>query len=741
MEKGGKKRRKKLKVQIAPAQLGVEQPAPLRPEIDRRALDGWLTEPQLTGLQTQLSAGVARQLIGEAFDSGHPSALATMADNVEQARKRVKRFGSTTAVVLGDGHRAWRRVERAVDDLLRDADDLRRDVDGLLRDVPDLPSSSDLARDVKNLILRQLVSEARQGEALTGVLHDVANYARGRRDPLNLRLGRSLGDNEAAEMLDRLPLDLSTLGLPSPSVIAQAEGVLMGLKDHEVFVGLPTAATQGGDAAVVFGPDRTADEYQRLSETLRSRRAGALLSEAQRIELADVISEARTREVEPRIVTTNWDVMRVLRNLPPAAEPIGPNDAPTQADVQVDGVTLHLFSVASPRNPFPLRSQVSQLASDQFPIQFGQAVRVTFADNKTADGRLYGYTTLGNARVLLDGGEILYALSDTESVASIPDDLVPNFLGVEHPRTQAWEEKRVPLTGDLGRFPEVLEYRDALRDLKTRQVAGRTLSVNQYTDLIRGSGFRSYIVGGATRDILIGKDPKDIDLASTQPVVDTFTAIVSSPDGLGKKGGRQGELEVRRNVPFGVVQVEPSDETGLDILSTHDASGPGASLSLEFDALARDFTVNAVYFDVDGDQIIDPTGRGLDDLQGRLVRFVQGDGKADEVLKKEPVMVARWIKLMSKQDAAGWFFRAAEVGDPAVALKWLVHHADTMEELVRTRFVDRMVANPAEAEARVRRIFELVVAQAEDDGRPLELRDAVAAIQKIYKGPEPTGLE
>ncbi|MCA9654072.1 MAG: CCA tRNA nucleotidyltransferase [Myxococcales bacterium] len=703
----------------------------------RAMREGWVDGAELDLLRQHLGDTVADQLMLDAMDSVHPSRIRTMATNLEAPP--FWDMGNDSSVVLGDGMRAWTKVDDAVEQLLTPPDG-----DPTKFDVPD--AAFNPPRDLawvraQTRALLQRLQPATKAE-LERFFTDIAEFRRGRLTPLLARLGSTYQDRASfVELLGTLPLDKS--GVPTGSVVAQAAGVLAELQGTSPLITVQTLAQQGGDLVdgAIKVPDRSSTRYKQTIAELRRRnlRVKGELDEARLTELADIIEEARRTGKRPRLVTTDWGVMRMLRGLRANDAPLSDTETRRQDSVVIEGVSLDLRAVESPSNDYPTQTEVGRLArSLPDTLKFGQPVKVTFTDGSKGDAYVWGYTPEGRARVLLkqtDGSEpeVLYTLSGTESVAAteafapLPED---SFGGTAV--TRKWKSKTYGLDAidPTGAVPTPLEtmlisFRDGLRGLRTRQVADSTLTADQYTDLIKDGNFKSYIVGGATRDILIGKDPNDIDFASTMPAIDTFEAIVSSPDNLGKKSGAQGQLAVRKNVPFGAVQVEADHPSGLDIISTHDDHN--ASLRLDLDALARDFTVNAVYYDIADDAVVDPTGRGLDDLLSRTVRFVAGP--ADEVMKDSPILVARWLKMMSKQDARGNYFQAADDGDVATALKWLDHHSQSMDPRVARRFVDRMTTTAKDAEARVRRIFASV---PPTEQMPDPVQTAVDAIHRIY---------
>lgn len=128
------------------------------------------------------------------------------------------------------------------------------------------------------------------------------------------------------------------------------------------------------------------------------------------------------------------------------------------------------------------------------------------------------------------------------------------------------------------------------------------------------AGQRTWLVGGAVRDLALGVQPKDVDLASAARPEDLerlFPATYSVGRAFGTVVVRVGEIDVQ------VTTFRA--ESGFD-----DARRPTRvrfSASLEEDAARRDFTCNALYLDPLRDELIDPTG-GLADLGAGRLRCV-----------------------------------------------------------------------------------------------------------------------
>jgi len=141
------------------------------------------------------------------------------------------------------------------------------------------------------------------------------------------------------------------------------------------------------------------------------------------------------------------------------------------------------------------------------------------------------------------------------------------------------------------------------------------MSLKNATEIIKilqYQGFQAYIVGGAVRDILLDRLPKDFDIA-TNATPDIVKKLFPDSRDLGKT--------------YGSVQVKYKDsilEVGT-FRTDSNQNGRHANVtfinSIEKDLVRRDFTVNAMALDPVTGEIIDPLG-GLKDLENQIVRSV-----------------------------------------------------------------------------------------------------------------------
>jgi poly(A) polymerase len=168
---------------------------------------------------------------------------------------------------------------------------------------------------------------------------------------------------------------------------------------------------------------------------------------------------------------------------------------------------------------------------------------------------------------------------------------------------------------------------------------------------LHGEGFVAYLVGGSVRDLLLGRRPKDFDIGtSAHPyqVKRLFRNcwIIGRRFRLAhvKFGTKTIEVATfRRQVPLGAVEpAEPlSPEQDLEGVEPTAEPRPierdNEFGTPEEDAFRRDFTVNALFYDIATFSIIDYCG-GLEDLEKRVIRSI-GDPMVRFV--EDPVRMLR----------------------------------------------------------------------------------------------------
>jgi hypothetical protein len=157
---------------------------------------------------------------------------------------------------------------------------------------------------------------------------------------------------------------------------------------------------------------------------------------------------------------------------------------------------------------------------------------------------------------------------------------------------------------------------------------------------LKRNGFTAYLVGGGVRDLLLGRQPKDFDVgtnAHPQQVKRLFRNCFVV--------GRRFRL---CHVRFGrnVIEVStfrrqaPSDDGDTLIRRDNTFGTP------EEDAFRRDFTVNALFYDIASFSVIDYVD-GLKDLDQRLIRTIGDPGVR---FQEDPVRMLRAVALAARLD-------------------------------------------------------------------------------------------
>ena len=163
------------------------------------------------------------------------------------------------------------------------------------------------------------------------------------------------------------------------------------------------------------------------------------------------------------------------------------------------------------------------------------------------------------------------------------------------------------------------------------------------------AGYAAYLVGGAVRDLLIGGQPKDFDVATDATPEDVRRLFRNC-----RLIGRRFRLA---HVVFGPEIIEVATFRG----SGDGENGEGDRHvvdgrivrdnvwgTLEEDALRRDFTVNALYYDIADFSVRDYVG-GFEDVQRRVLRLI---GDPVQRYREDPVRMLRAVRLSAKLDFA-----------------------------------------------------------------------------------------
>ncbi len=164
------------------------------------------------------------------------------------------------------------------------------------------------------------------------------------------------------------------------------------------------------------------------------------------------------------------------------------------------------------------------------------------------------------------------------------------------------------------------------------------------TEGLQTAGFDAYIVGGAVRDLMLGKVPKDFDVATN-----------ATPEQV-RSVFRRARIIGRRfrivHVMFGAETIEVTTFRGSHLSDDGDAqvAESGRILrdnvfgNMEEDAERRDFTINALYYDPRTEEVWD-YHNGVPDIKARMLRII---GNPETRYREDPVRMLRAVRLSAK---------------------------------------------------------------------------------------------
>ncbi len=160
---------------------------------------------------------------------------------------------------------------------------------------------------------------------------------------------------------------------------------------------------------------------------------------------------------------------------------------------------------------------------------------------------------------------------------------------------------------------------------------------------LNDANYEAYLVGGCVRDLLLGVEPKDFDIA-TNAHPEQIKAVLPSTRIIGRRF-RLAHVHFGREYYEVATFRAPHDnsdrgQVGQDGRILHD----NVYGTIEEDAIRRDFAINALFYNVHTDEVLDFAG-GMDDLEKRQLRMI-GDPAAR--YREDPVRMLRAMRFSAK---------------------------------------------------------------------------------------------
>ena len=252
--------------------------------------------------------------------------------------------------------------------------------------------------------------------------------------------------------------------------------------------------------------------------------------------------------------------------------------------------------------------------------------------------------------------------------------------------------------GKKPKFGKREEVGVAVHGIDPKLVDERAVSVVR---TLKDAGFEAYIVGGAVRDLMVGLAPKDFDVA-TNATPEQVKSLFRRAFIIGRRfrivhvvHGRGREHEVIEVSTFraymdnaAAEQVAGNEKTSKSELAgmKHAVDSTGRVLRdnvwgpQEEDAVRRDFTINAMYYDPQTQIVVDYHG-GIADTKKRVIRMI---GDPAVRYREDPVRIIRAVRFAAKLSGLGFKL------EPKTAAP-LVQSQELLADVPQSRLFDEML--------------------------------------------------
>jgi poly(A) polymerase len=150
---------------------------------------------------------------------------------------------------------------------------------------------------------------------------------------------------------------------------------------------------------------------------------------------------------------------------------------------------------------------------------------------------------------------------------------------------------------------------------------------------LRSAGFQAYLVGGCVRDLLLGKAPKDFDIATSATPAQVLTFYPTAQ----QVGAHFGVVMID-GVEVATFRSDHAYQDGRRPGEVHFETNPKA------DAERRDFSVNALFLDPETDEILDFVG-GRADLEAGIIRAI---GDPEQRFREDYLRMLRAVRFAAR---------------------------------------------------------------------------------------------
>lgn len=195
-----------------------------------------------------------------------------------------------------------------------------------------------------------------------------------------------------------------------------------------------------------------------------------------------------------------------------------------------------------------------------------------------------------------------------------------------------------PQRGGPAHEPAVIGFQD--HHIDRSSISGHALKV---LNRLREGGFEAYIVGGGVRDLLLGREPKDFDVA-TDALPEEVKRLFRNCRLIGRRFRLAHVFFGREIIEVATFRAGTDDGSGARRLEEGRLVRDNVYGGIEDDAIRRDFTINALYYDVHANEVLDFTD-GFRDLKDGVLRLI---GDPEKRFREDPVRLLRAARFAAK---------------------------------------------------------------------------------------------
>lgn len=225
--------------------------------------------------------------------------------------------------------------------------------------------------------------------------------------------------------------------------------------------------------------------------------------------------------------------------------------------------------------------------------------------------------------------------------------------------------------------------------------------INAISKSIKGTEYENkvFVVGGFVRDLIMGKDPKDIDLLIDGDINAgiTFAEWFCKKENIFKKDSNPLVYGLYGTAMFQFMGEKIECVAPRSEKYQNDSRNPVvSSCTLEDDCFRRDFTVNSLFINISNNELVDYSKNGLNDIKNKVIRSTSNP---DIIFNDDSLRILRMVRFASKL--------GFEIEDET--LKGAIRNVDRLEIISKERIQDefsKMITsdNP---EFAIRLLFEI----------------------------------